>query len=54
MCTVAVFGGEAMGIKPPGCDSESCGGTDRVAPEATAELKAQVEAKFHMYYFSLC
>jgi hypothetical protein len=36
-----------------GCDSESHGGTHRVAPEAASELKAQVEAKIHMYYFVL-
>jgi hypothetical protein len=36
-----------------GCDSESHGGTHRVAPEAASELKAQVEAKIHMHYFVL-
>jgi hypothetical protein len=35
------------------CDSESNGGTHRVAPEAVAELKAQVETMFHMYCFDL-
>jgi hypothetical protein len=34
-----------------GRDSESCSGIHRVASEATAKLKVQVEAKFHMYYF---
>jgi hypothetical protein len=34
-----------------GCDSESRGGTHHVAPEAASELKAQAEAKFHIYYF---
>jgi hypothetical protein len=29
-----------------GCDSESCGGTHHVAPEATVELKAWSEASF--------
>jgi hypothetical protein len=28
---------------------ESCGGAHRVAPKATSEVKAQAEAKFHMY-----
>jgi hypothetical protein len=32
---------------------ESCGGAHCVAPEATSELKAQVEAKFQMYCFVL-
>jgi hypothetical protein len=32
-----------------GRDSESHGSTHRVAPEVVAELKAQVEAKVHMY-----
>jgi hypothetical protein len=36
-----------------GHDSESYFGTHRVAPEATGELKAQLEAKFHMYCFGL-
>jgi hypothetical protein len=35
-----------------GRDSESCGGTHHVAPEATVELVAHAEPKFHMYYFS--
>jgi hypothetical protein len=35
-----------------GHDSESRGGTNHVAHEAAAELEAQTEAKFHMYYFS--
>jgi hypothetical protein len=30
-------------------DGESRGGAHRVAPEATSEVKAQAEAKFHMY-----
>jgi hypothetical protein len=34
-----------------GQDSESCGDTHCVAPEATAKLKALAEAKFHMYCF---
>jgi hypothetical protein len=29
---------------------ESHGGTHHVAPEVASEVKAQVEAKFHMYY----
>jgi hypothetical protein len=37
-----------------GHDSESRGGTHRVAPEAAAELKRQAEDKFHMYcWFAL-
>jgi hypothetical protein len=32
-----------------GRDSEYYGGTHRVAAEAAAELKAQAEAKLHMY-----
>jgi hypothetical protein len=36
-----------------GRDMESRGGAHRVAPEATSELKAQAEAKFHMYCFVL-
>jgi hypothetical protein len=36
-----------------GHDTESCGDTHRVAPGAVAELKAQTEAMFHMYYFVL-
>jgi hypothetical protein len=52
--TAIGFSGEATGLSLHGHDSESCGGTHRVAPEAAAELKAQVEAKFHMYYFVLC
>jgi hypothetical protein len=32
---------------------ESHGGAHRVAPEAASELKAQAEAKFHMYCFVL-
>jgi hypothetical protein len=35
-----------------GHDTKSDGGTHRVALEVVAELKAQAEAKFHMYYFS--
>jgi hypothetical protein len=35
-------------------DLESYSGAHRVAPEATSELKAQVEAKFHMCCFVLC
>jgi hypothetical protein len=34
-------------------DMEFCSGTHRVAPEAMTKLKAQVEAKFYMYYFGL-
>jgi hypothetical protein len=29
-------------------------GTHRVVSEAVADLKAQADAKFHMYYFVLC
>jgi hypothetical protein len=46
--TIVRFGGEAMGPKLHGHDSESCCGTHRVAPEAAFELEAQVEAKFHV------
>jgi hypothetical protein len=35
-----------------GHDSESYGGTHRVAPKAMAGLEAQMDAKFHMCYFS--
>jgi hypothetical protein len=38
-----------MGIKPPWYGLKSRGGAHHVAPEAAAELKAQAEAKFHMY-----
>jgi hypothetical protein len=38
-----------MWLKSPWSGLESCGGAHHVAPEAAAELKAQVEAKFHMY-----
>jgi hypothetical protein len=34
-------------------DLESRGGTQRVAPEAAYELKAQAEAKLHMYCYVL-
>jgi hypothetical protein len=34
-----------------GHDLESHSGSHHVAPEAAVELKAQTEAKFHMYYF---
>jgi hypothetical protein len=35
-----------------GRDLESYDGTHHVAPEATVELVAHAEPKFHMYYFS--
>jgi hypothetical protein len=41
--TIVRFGGEAMGPKLHGHDSESCCGTHRAF-----ELEAQVEAKFHV------
>jgi hypothetical protein len=34
-------------------DSESCGGTHRVDPEALSKLEAQALTKFHMYCFVL-
>jgi hypothetical protein len=37
------FGGEIVGT------CESCGGDHRVATEAMSMVKAQAEAKFHMY-----
>jgi hypothetical protein len=47
------FGGEIVTLKP----SRSQFGIPRwcppCAPEATSELKAQVETKFYMYYFVL-
>jgi hypothetical protein len=45
------FCGEAMGLKPPWSRPRSCSGTHCVAPEDMTELKAQVEAKFHMFCF---
>jgi hypothetical protein len=47
------FGGEAMGLKPPLSSLGIPLWYPPVAHEAAAELKAQMEAKFHMYYFSL-
>jgi hypothetical protein len=43
------FDGEIAGLKPPQSWLESCGGAHCVAPEAATEVKAQAEAKFHMY-----
>jgi hypothetical protein len=43
-----------MGLKLHGHDSESRGGTQRVAPRAAAKLKGQAEVKFHIYcWFAL-
>jgi hypothetical protein len=36
-----------------GLDWESCGGAHHVAPVVVSEIKAQAEAKFHMYLFIL-
>jgi hypothetical protein len=36
-----------------GLNWESRGGAHHVAPEAVSEIKAQAEAKFHMYFFVL-
>jgi hypothetical protein len=37
-----------------GFDWESHGGAHRVSPEAASKIKAQAEAKFHMYCFYFC
>jgi hypothetical protein len=37
------------GLSLHGLDWESHGGAHRVAPETVSEVKAQAEAKFHMY-----
>jgi hypothetical protein len=39
------------GFSPTISSTESCGRAYRVALEATFEIKAQAEAKFHMYFF---
>jgi hypothetical protein len=42
-----------MGLKPPCFRLGIHGGAHRVAPEAVSEIRAQAEAKFHIYYFVL-
>jgi hypothetical protein len=43
------FNGEIVGISLHDHDWESRSGAHRVAPEAASKVKAQAEAKFHMY-----
>jgi hypothetical protein len=49
MGTSMEFNSEIAGLNPPDLDWESYSGAHRVAPGSTSELKAQAEAKFHMY-----
>jgi hypothetical protein len=49
--TLVGFGSEIARLKPPRSRLRILhGGAHHVAPKAASEVKAQAEAKFHMYW----